>query len=132
MPPGPPTTIVTLVSAHGMVICVGGPQQLDHQRDAVRALPWHEVQEIAARFNGCNPYNRLLVPDILKIEDVNFIDSDPRDSQRELRGYAISSKRYALFSQTGDEICIVKASGHGMGYLYPPKTGSKNSHHTQA
>lgn len=34
---------------------------------------------------------------------------------------------YVLYEQDGNEISIVKASGHGIGYLYPPKRGfSKN------
>jgi hypothetical protein len=36
-------------------------------------------------------------------------------------GYAISAKRYALYSESGNEIHIEKASGHGLGYLFAPK-----------
>jgi|SRR5215469_16428210 len=36
-------------------------------------------------------------------------------------GYAISAKRYALYSQIGNELRIEKASGHGLGYLFLPK-----------
>jgi hypothetical protein len=92
-------------------------------REAVRALAWEEVKKIAKRFNELNPYNRSLVRDILKIEDINFVDSDPRKPRRQLFGYAISAKRYALYSQTDTGISIVKASGHGLGYLYPPMRG---------
>jgi len=73
--------------------------------------------------NALNLYNRQLVRDILKIEDLNFVDSDPHKPRRQLFGYAISAKRYALYSQTDGDISIVKASGHGLGYLYPPKDG---------
>ena len=68
---------------------------------------------------------RSLVPDLLKIEDVNFVDSDPRKPLRQLFGYAISAKRYALYSQSGKVIRIEKASGHGLGYLFSPKEGKK-------
>ncbi len=105
----------------GLVPCAGGPHRLGDGREAVKALSWKEVRRIAARFNQLNPYNRSLVPDILKIENINFVDSDPHKPQRQLFGYAISAKRYALYSQTGKEISILKASGHGLGYLYPPK-----------
>ena len=107
----------------GLVPCPGGTHKLDDGREAVKALSWKEVETIAGRFNKLNPYNRSLVPEILKIEDINFVDSDPRKPRRQLFGYAISAKRYALYSQTGDDISIVKASGHGLGYLYPPKDG---------
>ena len=89
----------------------------------MKALSWKDVDEIAGRFNRLNPYNRRLVRNILKIEDINFVDSDPHKLRRQLFGYAISAKRYALCEQTGGDISIVKASGHGLGYLYPPKAG---------
>ncbi len=110
----------------GLVPCRGGPYKLEDGREAVKALSWEEVQAIATRFNALNPYNRQLVRDILKIEDVNFVDSDPNKPRRQLFGYAISAKRYALYSQTDTRISIVKASGHGLGYLYPPKDGFNN------
>src|SRR5208282_5136082 len=56
-------------------------------------------------------------------EDVNFVDSDPQKPRRQLFGYAVSAKRYALYSQEDGDISIVKASGHGLGFLFPPKEG---------
>ena len=107
----------------GLVPCPGGAHKLDDGREAVKALSRKEVETIAGRFNKLNPYNRSLVPEILKIEDINFVDSDPHKPRRQLFGYAISAKRYAPYSQTDGDISIVKASGHGLGYLYPPKDG---------
>jgi len=97
----------------GLVPCLGGPYNLDDGREAVKALSWEEVQAIAARFNALNPYNRQLVRDILKIEDINFVDSDSNKPRRQRFGYAISAKRYALYSQSDTGISIVKASGQG-------------------
>jgi hypothetical protein len=112
----------------GLVACKGGEYKLDDGREAVKALSWAEVKAIAERFNTLNPYDPELVPDILKIEDINFVDSDPNKPQRQLYGYAISAKRYALYSETHGDISIVKASGHGLGYLYPPEDGyNKNA-----
>lgn len=105
----------------GLVPCVGGPHKLDDGRDAVKALSWEQVDLIAKRFNQLNPYNPALVSDILKIEDVNFVDCDPHKPRRQLHGYAISAKRYALCTQSSSGISLVKASGHGLGYLFPPK-----------
>lgn len=91
----------------------------------IRALSLHDVKSIAQQFNKLNPYNPSLVPDILKIEDVNFLDSNSRKPFRQLFGYAISAKRYALYSQSGKAIRIEKASGHGLGYLFSPKERKK-------
>lgn len=52
---------------------------------------------------------------------LNHVDCDVKKPFRQLFGYAISAKRYALYSCPENEICIEKASGHGLGYLFPPK-----------
>jgi hypothetical protein len=44
---------------------------------------------------------------------------------RQLFGYAISAKRYALYSRTESDIRIEKASGHGLDYLFSPKERKK-------
>lgn len=101
---------------------MGGPYQLKDV-DAIQALSWEGVRDIAKKFNRLNPYNPALVPELLKIEDVNYVGSDPKQPQRQLYGYAVSAKRYALYCQNGRDISIVKESGHGLGYLFPPKEG---------
>jgi hypothetical protein len=107
----------------GLVACPGGPHRLDDGREAVSALSWKKADDIASRFNSLNPFSPKLVRHILKIEDVNFVNSDPSKPRRQLFGYAISAKRYALYTESDHNISIVKASGHGLGYLYPPKGG---------
>ena len=107
----------------GLIACRGGSYSLKDGREAVKAISWRKVDDIAIRFNSLNPFNRQLVQHILKIEDVNFVDSDVSKPRRQLYGYAISAKQYALYISTGNKISIVKASGHGLGYLYPPKRG---------
>lgn len=105
----------------GLVACGGGPNRFPDGREAVKALSFAEVHRIVDQFRQLNPYYPNAVPgSILKIEDVNYRDG----IQREIFGYAIAAKRYALFAwtDTGD-IEIVKASAHGLGFLYPPKTG---------
>ena len=111
----------------GLVPCQGGDHRLDSSGVGVKALSWKEVDEIAAKFNRLNPYNRSLVREILKIEDINFTDSDPRKRRRQLFGYAISAKRYALYARAEESISVVKASGHGLGYLFAPKDGMNES-----
>jgi hypothetical protein len=104
----------------GLVPCVGGPHRLADGRDAVKALSWEDVRGIVRKFEGLNPYDRDAVPDsILKIEDVNYSNG----AQRELHGYAIAAKRYALFTRTPDSINVVNPKAHGLGFLFPPKEG---------
>jgi hypothetical protein len=77
------------------------------------------VRSIADKFTALNPYDPKAVPgSILKIEDVNF---DAAGNQRQLYGYAISAKRYALYQRTKNSLSIVDPKAHGLGYLYPPK-----------
>jgi hypothetical protein len=119
-------SMAIVASEHGgFVPCVGGPHRLPDGREAVRALSWEEVTIIVARFEQLNPYDRNAVRDsILKIEDVNF-DADKR--QRQLYGYAIAAKRYALFARMWNDIHVEKASAHGLGFLYPPRMGFDSS-----
>ena len=112
-----------------LVPCEGGAFRLNGRR-AIKALSLAEVQEIAAKFRRLNPYDPGLVPEILKIEAVNHVDSDPRKPIRQLYGFCISAKRYALFTKSGDKIQIEKASGHGLGYLFSPKE-RKKEHETE-
>lgn len=104
----------------GLVPCSGGLHHLPDGREAVKAFSWAEIRRIVERFDSLNPYDRRIVHEpLLKIEDVNF---DSAGNQRELSGYAIAAKRYALFIRTPDGgIELAKASGHGLGYLYRPK-----------
>jgi hypothetical protein len=107
-------------SKGGLVPCVGGRYKL-HSKDAVKALSLSQVKAITSKFSRLNPYNTSPRLDLLKIEDVNYQDSDPNKLPRQVFGYAIAAKRYALYTRTNADIKIVKASGHGLGYLFAPK-----------
>ena len=109
----------------GFIPCSGGRSHLKG-KPGLKALSLKEVKTIADEFKKLNPYNPSLVREILKIEDINFIDSDPDKPLRQLFGYAISAKRYALYTRSGNDILIEKASGHGLGYLFAPKERNKN------
>lgn len=85
----------------GLVPCQGGPYKMDDGRDAVNAISWKAVEDIANRFNALNPYKDGLVRDILKVEDVNFVDSDPAKPRQQVFGYAVSAKRYVLSRKAG-------------------------------
>ena len=101
----------------GLDACPGGTHKLRGRTEAVKALSLKEVQHIAGKFREINPYNAASVPDLLKIEKVNF---DSAGKHRQLMGYAISAKRYVLYHQKGKKLTIVDPKAHGLGYLYPP------------
>jgi hypothetical protein len=107
------------------VPCTGA--RIRHRGEAgFRALSLRAIEAIANKFKRLNPYDPSLVSEILKIEDVNFEDSDPEKPFRQLYGYAISAKRYALYTRSENNIQIEKASGHGLGYLFAPKERQEN------
>jgi len=90
-------------------------------------LSWIDVQAIVDKFAALNPYNPKIVKgSILNLVDANFIDSDPKKPQRQLYGYSIAAKRYALYEKVGKKnIRIVDPKAHGIGFLYPPKDSPK-------
>jgi hypothetical protein len=113
-----------------VVPCVGGTRKFDGKA-SIRALSFKQIKSIADKFNRLNPYNPNFVRDILKIEDANHVDGDTSKPLRRLVGYSIAAKRYALYTQTEKDISVVKASGHGLGYLFAPKKihPDENSEH---
>lgn len=87
--------------------------------EPITALSWEEVQHIVDRFESLNPYDSKLVPgSILKVHKLN---RDRNGQRRQLYGYSIAAKRYALYTKTQDDIQIVEPKAHGLGYFYPPK-----------
>jgi len=106
----------------GLVPCKGGPQRIPGGTEAVKALSWKQTREIVDKFTTLNPYNPAIVPgSILNIvEDINR-DSD--GNQRQIYGYGISAKRYALYTYEDSKVKLIKASEHGLGLYYRPKEG---------
>jgi hypothetical protein len=92
--------------------------------EGVRILSRAEVQAIVDKFADLNPYNREIVKgSILNLTDANF---DAAGNQRELNGLSISAKRYAIYQRSWNEINIVDAKAHGLGYLYPSTDSPKD------
>jgi hypothetical protein len=102
----------------------------------VRAVSWAQVADIVERFAALNPYDRTVVPgSILKVEKENF---DEEHNRRQLWCWAISAKRYVLYTVEADEPSIrriadgheeahdgdapelAKVSEHGLGHLLNP------------
>jgi hypothetical protein len=86
------------------------------------------VQSIVNRFASLNPYNPEAVKgSILNLVDANYVASDPKKPRRQLYGYSIAAKRYALYEKPDRaNIRIVDPKAHGIGFLYPPKNSPKN------
>jgi hypothetical protein len=94
---------------------------------SIKALSWEEVERIVGRFRSLNPYGgRLAGESILKIHKLNW---DAEQQRRQLYGYSIAAKRYALYTKTDRDIQIVEPKAHGLGYFYPPKNSPKGWHH---
>lgn len=103
----------------GDVLCPVGANNTREREQFTKALSWTEVDSIADRFSTLNPYDRNIVPySILNIVKIN---KDSSGQRRQLHGYAISAKRYALYELSESELLIVDPKAHGLGYLYPPK-----------
>jgi hypothetical protein len=93
----------------------------------ITALSWVEVQRIVDRFESPNPYDQKRVPgSILKVHKLNW---DKNKQRRQLYGYSIAAKRYALFTRTHNDIEIVEPKAHGLGYFYPPKDSPEGWNH---
>jgi hypothetical protein len=90
----------------------------------ITALSFGEVQHIVDKFASLNPYE--LNGSILKIHKLNW---DCKQQRRQLHGYSIAAKRYALYTKTRDDVEIVEPKAHGLGYFYPPKDSPKEWKH---
>jgi hypothetical protein len=113
----------------GIIPCKGGNLRTKDGEEGIQALTWKQVDQIAARFEALNPYDRKLIPgSVLKIEEDN---SAPKTGKRrQLYCLAISAKRYALFlmSEHGKPQLLREGinnkkdrwSRHGLGHLLNP------------
>ena len=80
----------------------------DHtgKRRTIPVLTWQQVEEIVRRFESLNPYDREAVPgSILEIEQVNF---DKAGKARQLWTFAISAKRYPLYTLAGGRPALIR------------------------
>ena len=117
-------SIAVVASPKGGIVYPKRPEEeseMDQREIApIPVLPHSTVLKIARRFRSLNPYS--FGGDLLKVEDVNYEDGDPKTgSLRTVHGYAISTKRYALME--GSKIIEVK--GHGLGYLMSPASSDE-------
>ena len=53
------------------------------------------------------------------------LQQEEQKQRRQLFGYSIAAKRYALYTKSATDIQIVEPKAHGLGYFYPPKDSPK-------
>jgi hypothetical protein len=105
----------------------GGLVAMPDGAEPIKALSRDEVQLIVDRFKSLNPYGGNLAHDsILKVHKLNW---DHNKQRRQLFGYSVAAKRYALYTKTDNDIEIVEPKAHGLGYFYPPKDSPEGWNH---
>jgi hypothetical protein len=108
----------------------GGKVQMPEGTPTVKALSWKQVDDIAHRFDSLSPYNREIVPHLLRLTDENY---DKNGKQRQLFGLSIAAKRYALYTtRCRRPFCshrkcveIVDPKAHGL-IFFPPSEQREN------
>ena len=113
----------------GIIPCKGGGLRARNGEAGIQALTWKQVDQIVAKFETLNPYDRNVIRgSVLKIEEDNC---DPKTgNQRRLYCLAISAKRYALFLKAKIRLPQLLREGvnnkkdrwsrHGLGHLLNP------------
>lgn len=118
------TDSMAIVSSQegGLVACARGPLTMPDGAAAIKALRFHEIEQIRDRFAALSPYDRTAVTDtILKLEKENYHEPRSRERREQLWCDAISAKRYALFNRFPDgTVRLRKPSEHGLGHLLNP------------
>jgi len=102
----------------------GGPVQIPDGVPPIKALTWVEVEQIRSRFDSLSPYDRNIVPNLLRLTEENYDDSG---AQRQLFGLSIAAKRYALYTTACNRpyckhskcLTIVDPKAHGLIFLAP-------------
>ena len=102
----------------------GGLVQMPDGAPPIKALSWSAVEQIARRFDSLSPYNRAIVPHLLRLTDENY---DESGAQRQLFALSIAAKRYALYRTKCRRPCcghsecvtIVDPKAHGLIFFAP-------------
>ena len=113
------TDALTIVASEA-----GGKVQMPDGAPSINALSRKQVQEITSRFASLSPYNRRVVPHLLRLTDENY---DKNGNQRQLFGMSIAAKRYALYTtECGQPCCshhkcvtIIDPKAHGLIFFAP-------------
>jgi hypothetical protein len=110
----------------------GGMVQMPDGAPPIKALSWKDVAEISNRFDSLSPYNRDIVPHLLRLTDENL---DEKGNQRQLFGLSIAAKRYALYTMNCEQACckhrncvtVVDPKAHGLIFCAPSEDRENGS-----
>ncbi len=105
-------SLAIVASKHGGALNIPGI-------NGERVLSWNEVNAIVKRFESLNPYSqKIVLGSILKVHKLNWNEKKER---RQLYGYSIAAKRYAIYEKKQAKMEIIEPKAHGLGYFHPPK-----------
>jgi hypothetical protein len=113
------TDALTIVASR-----TGGMVTMPNGAPPIKTLSWNEVEQIANRFDALSPYNRDIVPHLLRLTDENY---DKYGKQRQLFGLSIAAKRYALYTTWCKQpfcehrkcVEIIDPKAHGLIFFAP-------------
>jgi hypothetical protein len=102
----------------------GGAVQMPDGASPIKALSWKEVEQITKQFDSLSPYNRKIVPHLLRLTDENY---NQNGGQRQLFGLSIAAKRYALYTTKCNRpycshrncLTVVDPKAHGLIFCAP-------------
>jgi hypothetical protein len=102
----------------------GGTIHLPDGASPAKALSWSEVEQIRSRFDSLSPYNRDIVPHLLRLTGENY---EKNGDQRQLFGLSIAAKRYVLYTTKCEQpycshrkcVTIVDPKAHGLIFCAP-------------
>jgi len=122
------STAVAATDTGGYLPCPGGSFEVDGQA-AIKLLSRAEINEIQQRLNKLNPYQGAAGKEILKTEV-------GKPGHPQYYAYAISAKRYCLFSYDENDRPVVASEidgkqaymEHGLGLYMDPRNLAKSSH----
>lgn len=104
-----------------LIPCPGGQHRMPDGTEAIKALTPAQMDHIRQQVNRLNPYNLNMLPILLKDE------TKDANKKTQVYGYAISAKRYTLFTyQDGKPVVPDSIDGkeaykqHGLGAYMPP------------
>ena len=106
--------IAATASGGELIDCPGGHHQTAEGAPTIRTLGHADVETIRRRFDRLNPYNRTLVPGVLKVEETGTC-------------YAISAKRYVIYQPENGKVRITKRSEHGLARYLDPRADEDGS-----
>jgi hypothetical protein len=102
----------------------GGPVQMPDGAEPINAITWAQVDQIRNRFDSLAPYDRKIVPHLLRLTDNNY---DENGEVCQIFGLSIAAKRYVIYAtRCGRAYCshrkcvtVINPKAHGLIFFAP-------------